>query len=164
MKTDSLKTPNGTVTLHRARPDDCAAVTKIQHAAYRKNRRLLGVEPLPLQADYPAIFKTCEVWLKSAEIAVTGIDAVLILETGRPKDVLIWSIAIQPSRQQQGIGKALLACAEQRARELGRDSIRLYTGEKLTHLINWYDRSGYEVERVEELEDRNIVHMYKLLT
>ncbi len=38
--------------LRRATADDLSAVTALQQAAYAKNRVLLGVEPLPLTADY----------------------------------------------------------------------------------------------------------------
>jgi len=39
----------------------------------------------------------------------------------------------------------------------------LYTGQRLTHLIDWYARNGYEVERAETLPDRTVIHMLKQL-
>lgn len=48
-------------------------------------------------------------------------------------------------------------------RQLGQTAIRLYTGEPLTDLIDWYARSGYEMERREQRSDRTIVHMLKTL-
>jgi hypothetical protein len=42
--------------LRRATVDDLAAVVALQHAAYAKNRAILGVEPVPLLADYGQIF------------------------------------------------------------------------------------------------------------
>ncbi len=155
------------VTLVRADRDHLAAVKRLQRAAYARNRDLLGLEPLPLLADYAAIFRDHEVWIKSADQAGT-LDAALILETDRPvvdgcSDILIWSVATAPTAQQRGLGRALLQCADARARQLGRDKIRLYTGQPLTHLIDWYTRNGYEVERIEPLPDRTIVHMLKTL-
>ena len=155
------------VRLVRADPDHLAAVERLQRAAYACNRELLGLEPLPLLADYAAIFRDHEVWIKPGN-QVGIIDAALILETNRPvadgdADILIWSVATAPAAQQSGLGRALLHCAETRARQLGRDKIRLYTGQSLTHLIDWYARNGYEMERIEALPDRTIVHMLKTL-
>lgn len=157
----------GAVTLVRATADHRAAVERLQQAAYARNRDLLGLEPMPLLADYEAIFRDHEVWIKPGE-GTAAIDATLILETDRPAvdgdgDILIWSVATDPSAQQAGLGRALLACAEARARQLGRAKIRLYTGQPLTHLIDWYARNGYEMERTEVLPDRTIVHMLKTL-
>jgi len=124
----------------------------------RYYRVLLGREPLPLLADYAGIFRDYEVWL-AGEPDLTG---VLILEP-RPHDLLIWSIATHPGRQSAGLGKAMLAAAEARARALGLSVMRLYTGAALQHLIDWYARHGYIVERIEELSDRAITHMMKRL-
>src|SRR6202008_2807489 len=101
--------------------------------ASAKNRPLLGVEPLPLQADYTKILAQYETWLyESAD----GVDGVLILEP-RNEDLLIWSIATAPRLHGQGLGRRLLAAAEERARTLGLTTMRLYTGEKLTHNVAW---------------------------
>ena len=86
----------------------------------------------------------------------------LILEP-RAEDVLIWSIAADPAAQGAGLGRTLLAAADERARQLGRTVIRLYTGTPLRHLIDWYGRHGYVVERIEALSGRSITHMIKHL-
>jgi GNAT superfamily N-acetyltransferase len=66
---------------------------------------------------------------------------------------------IRPSAPSQGLGRALLAAAETRAKELGRATLRLFTGAPLAHLIAWYGRHSYAVEQQETLRDREIVHM-----
>lgn len=81
----------------------------------------------------------------------------------RVDSLLIWSVATQPGVQARGLGGAMLAAAEKRARELGLSTMRLYTGNKLGHLVAWYGRHGYAVERIEELSDRSITHMVKQL-
>ena len=53
----SLSLAQRRVTLRRAGPGDLAVVTALQRAAYAKNRPLLGVEPLPLLADYDEILR-----------------------------------------------------------------------------------------------------------
>jgi ribosomal protein S18 acetylase RimI-like enzyme len=161
-----LTATNG-MTLQRATAADRDAVEDLQHAAYTANREVLGVEPVPLLADYVAIFRHYEVWIKPGTAPNSGLDAALILEIERPPgfedDILIWSVSTSPASQMLGLGHALLECAEQRARELGRRHIRLYTGQRLTHLVDWYRRNGYELERTEELADRTLVHMIKNL-
>lgn len=147
------------ITFRRATEADRPAVEALQHAAYARNRRLLGVEPLPLQADYAEIFRTMEVWLAEERDQLKG---VLILEP-RPADMLIWSIAATPEAQKQGLGHIMLDAAEVRAGQLGLRTMRLYTGAVLEGLIRWYRHHGYEIERQEQLHDRQITHMIKSL-
>ncbi len=147
------------MTLRRATIADLPAVTALQRAAYAKNRPLLGVEPLPLLADYAQVFADYEVWLAERDGAL---DGVLILEP-RAGDLLIWSVASAPAAQRTGVGNRMLAFAEQRAREVGLPCIRLYTGEPLTGNIAWYGRHGYAHERIEDMGDRRIVHLIKQL-
>lgn len=145
--------------LRRATPGDLAAVTALQRAAYAKNRPLLGVEPLPLLADYAQVFADYEVYVAERDGVL---DGVLILQP-RADDLLIWSVAASPAAQGSGAGNRMLAFAETRARELGRSCIRLYTGEPLTANIAWYTRHGYVHERLEDMGDRRIVHLIKQL-
>lgn len=147
------------MALERAAVRDVPALVALQQLAYAKNRPLLGVEPLPLLADYDALFASHEVWLaRGAE----GLAGAIVLEL-RPEDLLLWSIATAPAAQGTGLGHALLAAVDTRARQLGRDRVRLYTGTPLKHLIDWYRRNGYAVEQVEHLSDRSITHMVKRL-
>ena len=150
---------SGDLDLQRATQIDLADVVTLQKAAYAKNRRPLGVEPLPLLAEYTAIMRDMEIWLARQGGKLAG---VLILEP-RADDLLIWSIATDPAARPSGLGRALLGAAEARASELGRSVLRLYTGTPLTHLVAWYGRHGYAVERLEALSDRSITHMIKHL-
>jgi ribosomal protein S18 acetylase RimI-like enzyme len=145
--------------LRSATAADVDAVTALQRAAYARNREILGVEPLPLLADYGDVVSRYEVWLADGD---DGLDGALILEA-RPDDLLIWSVATAPRSQGRGLGRRLLAAAEERAAALGRRVMRLYTGEKLTGNIAWYGRHGYAIERIEQMPDRTAVHMVKTL-
>jgi len=149
----------GEIALRRAESNDLPRVVALQQAAYARNRALLGVEPIPLQADYAAIMRDMEVWCADGDRRLAG---ALILEP-RVDDLLIWSIATDPGAQGAGLGRSLLSAAEDRARQLGRPVLRLYTGTLLTHLVGWYGRHGYAVERIEILSDRSITHMIKHL-
>jgi ribosomal protein S18 acetylase RimI-like enzyme len=145
--------------LRRARPDETEKIAAFQRAAYQRNRAIMGVEPIPLQADYAKILREYEVWLHDNDDKLAG---VLILET-RAGDLLIWSVATAPDARGAGLGNRLLAAAEVRARELGKDVIRLYTGELLVDNVAWYRRRGYAIERTEAMSDRRVVHMIKTI-
>jgi GNAT superfamily N-acetyltransferase len=145
--------------LRRAIAPDLDRVVTLQRASYVWNRARLGVEPIPLLADYNAILRDMEVWLAEDE---GGLRGVLILEP-RADDLLLWSVAVSPGRQGTGLGRALLAATEDRARQLGYRVVRLYTGTLLTERVAWYSRHGYVVERIEETRDRSVMHMVKRL-
>lgn len=151
--------PPAPITFRRATAADVQAIEALQQVAYARNRRLLGVEPLPLQADYADILARMEVWLAEERGRLIG---VLILEP-RVDDMLIWSIAAAPDAQKQGLGQIMLDAAEVHARQLGLKTMRLNTGAVLEGLIRWYYRHGYDIERHEELPDRHITHMIKHL-
>lgn len=150
---------SGSLLLARAGQTDLPALVALQQAAYARNRALLGVEPLPLLADYADILAAHEVWLAREGGALAG----AIIAEVRAGDVLLWSIATAPGEQGRGLGGALLAAVETRARQLGRAVVRLYTGTVLAHLVAWYARHGYAIERIEHLPDRSITHMVKHL-
>src|SRR5947209_18409765 len=145
--------------LRRAQPSETEKIAALQRAAYERNRTIMGVEPIPLQADYAKILSDYEVWLHENGDALTGI---LILEP-RPDDLLIWSVATAPVARGSGLGNRLLAAAESRARELGKNMVRLYTGELLVDNVAWYQRRGYAIERTEAMRDRRVVHMVKTI-
>ncbi|CAH1654199.1 GNAT family N-acetyltransferase [Hyphomicrobiales bacterium] len=141
---------------------DHAAALALQHAAFARNRELLHAEPLPLLADYDAIFadgETWEIWLALMGERLAG---ALIL-TPRQDDLFIWSIATDPAFQGRGVGKALLAHALVRARALKLPCLRLCTGRALADNVAWYARAGFVTEREEIMPDRVLVHMAKTL-
>jgi ribosomal protein S18 acetylase RimI-like enzyme len=152
--------PPAPITFRRAEAVDLGQVKALQASAYARNRRLLGMEPLPLQADYDEIFRTMEIWLAEERASLRG---VLILQL-RTDDVLIWSIATAPDARGQGLGPIMMDAAEVRCHQLGRSVIRLYTSSPLATLIGWYLRHGYQVERTEQLDDRELTHMIKRLS
>lgn len=143
--------------MRRAGSPDVEALTGLQRAAFAWNRAVLGVEPLPLLADYTEVVATRECWLAIHEGALAG--AIIIEPDGEA--LLVWSVAVAPEGQNMQLGRQLMAFAEGRAREQGFSALTLYTGEKLEKNITWYQRLGFEITGVEAMADRNIVHMKK---
>ncbi len=58
--------------------------------------------------------------------------------------LLVETVAVDPERQSEGIGRALLAFAETSARESGLSTLRLYTNAAMTENLAFYPRLGYE--------------------
>ena len=54
-------------------------------------------------------------------------------------------LGVDPDRRGEGIGGALVARAERRAREVGAEWIALDTADRAERLIGWYERLGYEI-------------------
>jgi ribosomal protein S18 acetylase RimI-like enzyme len=66
----------------------------------------------------------------------------LVLER-QPDHLLVYSIAISPAHQRQGLAAKLLAFADRQAKEIGFSEIRLYTNEKMLRNQAIYARAGY---------------------
>jgi ribosomal protein S18 acetylase RimI-like enzyme len=75
--------------------------------------------------------------------------------------VMVWSVAVAPAQQQRGLGRRLMAFAEQRASALRRPELRLFTNACMAGNIALYRRLGYREARREELPDSVLVHMSK---
>jgi ribosomal protein S18 acetylase RimI-like enzyme len=75
---------------------------------------------------------------------IVGVLVLLVTEEG----FLIDNVAVHPSLQRAGLGRALLTKAEVDARRAGFDSIYLYTHEMMVENLALYSRIGYiEYER-----------------
>ena len=125
--------------------------------AYEHYVPRIGMRPIPMDADYNAAVTDARAWVTEADGEIVGL---LVLDE-HDDHLLIENVAVDPSRQHQGIGRALLAFAEQRAAQLGLDELRLYTHVKMTENQALYARLGYrEVERRSE-QGRAAVFMSK---
>jgi len=143
--------------IRRALQEDAEAVAEITDLAYSKYVPLLGRKPQPMTADHRKMILENDVWLLLCEDDPVG---VLVL-VNEPGCVLIYSVAIRPEFQQQGLGRRLLDWAEQEAQKGGRRCIRLYTNALMTANIALYRHLGYlETER-EPFMGSTRVHMSK---
>src|SRR5689334_7741614 len=111
------------ITIRRAIPADAEAVTAVTAAAYRKYIAIIGREPRPMADDYSQVIAAHPVWLACLDERAVGL-LVLISE---PETMLIHSVAVDPDFQKRGLGRRLLALAEEQARAAGYARIRLYT-------------------------------------
>jgi ribosomal protein S18 acetylase RimI-like enzyme len=147
------------ITLRKASFEDAEAISTLTDAAYTKYIPLIGRKPLPMTADYTQMVAENTIWLLSVENKLAGV-LVLVYE---PENLLIYSVAIHPDYQKQGLGRTLLALAEQQAILAGYRSIRLYTNEHFINNINLYKSLGYQETSREHLLNSTVVHMIKML-
>jgi len=90
----------------------------------------------------------CLVALWNGELAgtVLGMPQVLKSECkyyGRPGVASLRQLAVEPSLQGKGVGRALIAACETWARESGFTELALDTAEPATHLVTLYARLGF---------------------
>jgi len=126
--------------IRNAGPSDLAVVRQISADAYiSAYLPVLGYIPKPAEEDYGPRIARKEVWLLERSGRAVG---VAVLEE-HSHHLLVYSIAVNPTEQRQGYGRALLACAAQRAVAIGVPEIRLYTNTLMTRNIALYQSHGY---------------------
>jgi ribosomal protein S18 acetylase RimI-like enzyme len=70
--------------------------------------------------------------------------------------------AVSPALQGRGLGRKLMAHAEQVAAAAGYREIRLYTNKLFADNVELYRKLGYRVDREEVLAHGIAVHMSKV--
>ncbi|WP_454697000.1 GNAT family N-acetyltransferase [Achromobacter aegrifaciens] len=131
-----------------ATSNDLPDIERIVAQAYGHYVARIGAIPRPMRDDYPARVAQGTVHVLQAQDAVHGV-LVLIREDDC---LLLDNIAVAPQAQGKGYGRDLMQFAEDAARRMGYDYIRLYTQEKMIENIAIYTRHGYvETHRAEEI-------------
>jgi ribosomal protein S18 acetylase RimI-like enzyme len=110
-----------------------------QEAYARYPERMGGRRPAPMDVDYDAAVADHEAWVAEAEGEVVG----FLILVGQRDAMLLDGVAVHPSHQGLGAGRALLALAEEQARAAGYDRICLYTHETMVENQALYERIGY---------------------
>ncbi|MET7620945.1 N-acetyltransferase [Streptomyces sp. NPDC005408] len=146
-----------TENIRPAATDDVSVVKAVTDAAYHHYIERIGVVPAPMEADHAAEVAAGRVFVIGDP--VRGV-IVLVPEAGH---LFLASIAVHPDARGTGLGRRLLAFAEEYARELGLAEIRLYTNALMWENQELYPRYGYEVveRRVDGPYDR--IHYRKQL-
>jgi ribosomal protein S18 acetylase RimI-like enzyme len=127
------------MTIRQALPADRAAVDAITQRAYAHYLPVLGHAPMPLVADYAERIGAGEVWL----LERAGTPLALAVIEAHPDHIHIFSLAVDPDAQHGGLGRELLAFAEERARAAGIGLITLVTNARMERNIGIYRRAGY---------------------
>jgi GNAT superfamily N-acetyltransferase len=143
--------------IRTAAAPDRPRIEEIVEAAYAPWAETIGTRPLPMDADYGALIAAGRVFVTG-----DGPDGLIVLI---PEDgtLLVENVAVAPARHGEGMGRALLAFAEDQARALSLPALRLYTNELMTGNIALYTRLGYHETGREDIGGRYVVHMVKHL-
>jgi ribosomal protein S18 acetylase RimI-like enzyme len=149
-----------TYSLRAAEPGDADSVAALVDVAYMPYIERIGRLPGPMTEDYAEVLANRRVTIAESDGAVVGVLVFGVTDEGFAID----NVAVHPSRQGTGIGRALLELAEVEARRAGFDSIYLYTHEKMAENLALYVRIGYlEYDRRSPEGDFSIVFMRKQL-
>jgi ribosomal protein S18 acetylase RimI-like enzyme len=127
------------VSLRQATEADVPRLTELVGAAYGPYVERLGGPPRPMTDDYAEVVRSREVIVGERDGEIIGLVVLGVSEEG----FFVDNVAVDPSHQGIGVGKALLEHAETAARGAGFDSIYLYTHERMVENLALYSRSGY---------------------
>ena len=126
------------IRLRRAGAADVPAIERVVNGAFAPYVARMGKRPAPMDADYYAAVDSKRVWvLDDGDIA-----GVLVTEA-HEDHLLLDTVAVHPDARGSGYGALLVTRAEDDARELGLDEVRLYTNEAMTENQTYYPRLGY---------------------
>jgi ribosomal protein S18 acetylase RimI-like enzyme len=143
--------------LRRAVASDAPAIRALTREAYAKWVPLIGREPKPMTADYAEAVRRHRIDL----LHLDGVLAALIETIAEADHLLIENVAVSPAFQGRGLGRKLMAHAEQIAASAGHGETRLYTNKLFAENIELYRKLGYRIDREEVLEIGVAVHMSK---
>jgi ribosomal protein S18 acetylase RimI-like enzyme len=148
----------GPLGLRRATAADLPAIRAVIDAAYARYLTRMDKPPAPMLSDYGPSVEAGTTWVIGSPVT-----AVLTLYP-REDHLYVENIAVDPSAQGRGLGRALMEFAEQEAARRRLNRMALVTHEAMTENQAIYARLGYvEIERRTEDGYRRI-YMEKPLT
>jgi ribosomal protein S18 acetylase RimI-like enzyme len=133
--------------IRQAASVDVPVVEVLVERAYSPYIAEIGVRPGPLDDDYAERVARGGTFLAVEGKAVRG----LIVLVEHSDHLLVENVAVDPDRQGEGIGRALLGHAEAVARAAGLAEVRLYTHARMTSNRALYLALGFrQVDRRDE--------------
>jgi len=148
------------VSLRRAGEADAAEIAALVQEAYGKWVPIMGCLPTPMTVDYSDAIRKHRFDLLYVDDALAG-----LIETVPDGDcLLIVNVAIRPAFQRRGLGRRLMALAEDLAAASSLPGLRLYTNALMGENIRLYEKLGYSREREEQWPVGTAVFMRKTLT
>jgi ribosomal protein S18 acetylase RimI-like enzyme len=122
---------------------DIEPAHELIQAAYRLYIPRMGKPPGPMLDDYALRQRMGELYAATIGREIVGIAVIV-----RAGDHLhLDNVAVHPRWQGRGIGRALIAFAEEMAQTLRVPELRLYTHVTMTENVALYGRLGFEETR-----------------
>ena len=140
-------------------PADAGNVRGIVMAAYAKWVPVIGREPMPMRADYDLALRKHRFDLAIEDGAIVGLIETILYDD----HLFIENVAVRPEAQGRGIGRALLARAEEIARLADRRELRLLTNAAFADNVAIYHKHGYGIERQEPFMGGTTLYFSKRL-
>lgn len=129
----------GEPDIRKATAADAARVTAIARAAYAKYIPRMGREPPPMLADFPALIAQGVVVVVESAGELGG----YLIAWPQADAYLIDNIAVDPSHQGAGLGRALMDYAIGEAKRQNLPAVQLYTNVAMTENIAIYGHLGF---------------------
>lgn len=146
--------------IRSAEPRDADGLAQCVAAAYQIYiPRMGGQAPGPMLADYAKEIARHQVWVAEADGDIIGGLVLISYED----HMLLDNIAVHPTCQGRGVGRALLELADAQALLHGYRELRLYTHETMTENIALYTRIGWIETHLGEQDGYARVFMRKAL-
>ena len=115
-------------------------VRDLVRMAYSKYVERIGKEPAPMLEDYDALIRAGEVWVWDEGGEVLG----LLVMRPANDHLFVDNVAVAPGHQARGLGRELLAFAEERGERERLPEVCLYTNEKMHENLAVYAKLGFE--------------------
>jgi ribosomal protein S18 acetylase RimI-like enzyme len=145
------------IEFRRARKSEATAIKAFLEAAYSVYVPRMGRMPLTMQTDFAAAIRDDLIWILMEDDRLLAVLHLVL----RSDHLFIEDVAVRGDRQRQGIGKKLLAFAEEEALSRSCHEIRLFTNETMVENIALYQSLGYRELRPEPCQGTDVIYMRK---
>jgi N-acetylglutamate synthase-like GNAT family acetyltransferase len=137
--------------------EDHKIIMAIAQKAYKKYIERMGKEPAPMR---PVIQKEDVVFVYEDNKQVIAF-AILVKINDQ---IILDSIAVDPSHQKKGIGNNFIKYIEQYLIEQKINKYQLYTNEKMFENIDWYQKIGFKIFKKVTEKGFNRIYFEKQLS
>jgi len=159
MSADRASGAGGRAVLRPGTQEDAPTLAELVRSAYGHYVERIGARPRPMTDDYAEVVRRHRVTGAEREREIVG----LVVTTVNDEGFVVDNVAVDPSHQGTGVGRALLEHAEAEAREGGFDSVSLLTHERMTENLALYTRIGYVEYDRRPVEAGRLVYLRKSL-
>jgi ribosomal protein S18 acetylase RimI-like enzyme len=134
--------------IREATKDDAAAIARIVNAAFVVEQQFRpGDRTSP--AEIARLSERDLLLVSEERGTLTGAVHVSV----KGKAGYFGMLAIDPALQGSGLGRKLLAAAEEHCRASGCTEMTMSTGEERKALVNWYEHLGYKITSAAESDN-----------
>jgi ribosomal protein S18 acetylase RimI-like enzyme len=142
------------VNIRNATPDDAGAIARLVNQAYKVEAFFVAGDRTNAD-DVSGLMRTGSFLVVDGD--VTGEIAACIYTSLSDGRAYFGMLAVDPAKQRQGLGRALIDECEHRARAAGARAMDIKVVNLRTDLLRRYERLGYLVAGTERYEHRPVL-------